>query len=360
MKKLSLIVLSLLLGILAFGQGTDGGDKVSVQSALGFLNIPSDSRSAGMGDLNVGTPVDPYSHQYNPSKYLFGDVKAGFSLSYSPWLRNLVKDMNLSGISGYYKLDSLQSVSASFRYFSMGSLRFTDGNNTQFIGDKTAYQLSFDAAYARKLSQYFGASVTFRYALSDFYPSHEGYKKGWGVAADLNGYFQKDLTLGSMATMVTAGAGITNIGTKVSFKDGAGNSYFMPMMFKLGGSLAGQLDGDNRLMVGLELGRSLVPSSADKRDESSLSGMFSSIGEGDFRSLGWSFGAEYGYKQMLFARAGYHTESDAYTSRDYLTFGLGLKYNIAHLDAAYMIATGNKNDAMANTLRFSVAIDLFK
>lgn len=356
MKKIYLLLITVIISLPnIYAQSTQSNN---VQTALGFLTIPTDARSAGMGDMGVGTTPDLYSHQYNPSKYLFGKSDASIMASYSPWMRKLVNDMSLSTIAGHYRLDSLQSLSASFRYFAMGDMKFSDDNAAP-MGEKTAYQLSFDAAYARKLSQYIGGSISFRYALSDFYPSTSGYKKGWGLAADLNVYYQRDVTIGNMPSIVTAGTSITNIGTKVSFHNDQ-PSYFMPMMFKLGTSVTSQLDNQNSLMLGGEIGRSLVPTRADKVDNSAIGGMFSSIGEGNFRSIAWALGAEYAYRKILFARTGYFHESKQFGQRQYLTFGAGLVYKIIHFDFAYLVPTGERYNGLANTVRLSLAVDIAK
>jgi hypothetical protein len=325
------------------------------QTALDFLTLPMDSRSAGIGDVGIATPTDAYAHQHNPSKYLFGQAKSGLTLSYSPWLRNLVKDMNILALSGYYVIDSLQSASASLRYFSMGDMDFYD-DLLQYTGNRSPYQLAFDVAYARKLSQYFGGSIGFRYALADLYPSTSGYKKGWGFATDLSFYFQKDIMLGKIPAKLTAGTSLNNLGTKVSFQKN-GSSYFMPMFFRLGAGLTAGLNEDNSLMLVGELLRSLVPTKADKLDDSSISGMFSSISEGGFRSIVWALGAEYSYRNMLFARFGYHHESEECGNRKYLTFGTGIVYKIVHFDFSYLAPTGSRHNSMGNTLRLSTAID---
>lgn len=358
MKKIFLTITAALVVSLGYSQSTSKVYRETPQGALDFLLLPMDARSSALGESGVGTSSDLYSHFYNPAKYLFGTADAGVSVSYSPWLRNLVKDMNISSVSGFYRLDELQTISASFRYFSMGDMDFMDEESV-FMGNNDPYQLAFDAAYARKLGEHFGASLTFRFAYADLYPSYGDYKKGWGVAADLNAYYNRNLDLFGKSSLLTIGAGLTNIGTKVSFyKDG--DDYFMPMNLKLGAALGMKIDEENSISLNGELSHSLVPTEEKDRDKSSVSAMFSSFGKGGLSSIIWGIGGEYGYKETLFARMGYYHESEKRGNRQSLSFGAGVAYKIAHIDIAYIVPTGLKDDAMGNTLRFSIGIDISK
>lgn len=353
MKKIYLLAVVALFGV---GSLHAQNYANTVQSTLEFMNIPMDARAAGMGDLGVATTPDGHSHQYNPSKYLFDSSKAGAALTYSPWMRNLVKDMNISSVTGYYKLDDMQSISASFKYFSLGDMVFMDDDGRE-TSTEHPYELTFDAAYARKLSENFGLGVTFRYALSNIFPSIDNYSKGWAITADIGAYYHKPTTVIGLPSLVTAGASIGNIGTKVSYVDD-GASYFMPMALKLGAGITSDLDDANKLMLGLELSRSLVPTSTEDLDKSSLSGMFASLGEGNFRSVAWSFGAEYSFNNMFYARAGYYYQDKNWGNRQNFTFGAGVKYKIIYFNAAYLVPTSTKHNPMGNTLRLSIAVDI--
>ena len=356
MRKTIFLLLLIYFGLTIISSAqTSTSYSKKPQTALDFLTLPLDSRAAGIGDMGIGTPADAYSHQYNPSKYLFGTAKGGLSLSYSPWLRNLVKDMHIAAISGYYLIDSLQAISSSFRFFAMGEMDFYDEHST-YTGSRSPYQLAFDVAYSRKLSKYLGASIAFRGALADLYPATAGYKNAWGLGADLSFYYNRDLELGGLPSKFTAGASLTNIGTKVSFQKN-GSSYFMPMAFKLGTALTSEFNDENALMIGAEISRSLVPTKAENLDDSSISGLFSSIGEGNLRSIVWALGAEYNLSNTLFGRFGYHHESKEFGNRKYLTFGAGLMYQNFNFDFSYLVPTGDHNNSMGNTLRLSVAFN---
>ena len=85
-----------------------------------FLTIAPDSRAGAMGDVGAATSPDLYSLHWNPAKFAFIDGKAGVGISYAPWLRAIVPDMNIAYLSGYYRVDSKQVVAASLTYNSYG------------------------------------------------------------------------------------------------------------------------------------------------------------------------------------------------------------------------------------------------
>jgi hypothetical protein len=351
MKKITAL---LLFGWGALGMQAQDRAVRTPQTALDFLTIPMDARAAGLGDMGAGTTPDRYAHQYNPVKYLFDDAESGVFLSYTPWARNLVRDMNLTHVGGFYRLAERQSLSASIRYFAMGDMDFTDDNGAINAPGVSAYQMAVDVAYALRLSEYAGLSVAFRYALADLYP-REGYKKGWGLAGDIAFYFHRPLRLGAMPALFTFGASLTDIGTKISFRDGP-DSYFMPLTFKLGAGLTGTLTDDHRVMLAAEVQRAMAPVSEADRQRSTMGGFIASFSNGV--SPGFGIGAEYGYRNFLFGRLGYHHESAEWSYRQYLTLGAGCAYKIVHLDVAFLVSTGIAHGAMDNTVRFSLAVDI--
>jgi hypothetical protein len=356
MKRITTL---LLFGLGAASLQAQNKTVATPQTALDFLTIPMDARAAGFGDMGVGTTPDHYAHQYNPAKYLFGEppadaAKSGAFLSYSPWARSLVKDMNLTHIGGFYRLDERQSLSASIRHFAMGDMDFTDENGAFSTPAISAYQTAVDVAYARKLSPHIGLSVGFRYALADLYPK-EGYKKGWGVAGDIAFYYCRPLQTGNIPLLLTLGASLTDIGTKITFRHNA-DSYFMPLTFKLGAGLTGTLAENHKLMLAAEMQRAMTPASENERSRSTIGGFIASFGNGI--PPGFGIGAEYGYRGFLFARMGYHHESATWSYRRYLALGGGGVYKIVHLDLAFLVSTGIAHGAMDNTVRFSLAVDI--
>jgi hypothetical protein len=354
-RKLSVLLLLMITGLVSL-QAQSNGASYEPQTVLEFLDYSIDSRSSAMGAAGIATSGDIYAYNNNPSKYLFDNVKGGIGVSYTPWMRNLVKDMFIMSVGGHYIIDSVQSISASCRGFSLGNITFRDQQGER-TNSANPYQLSFDAAYSRKLSEYFSASIAFRASMADLFQRVDGYNVGYGVTGDLSVYFNKGITFISLPSKITAGASLTNIGTKVSFRKNSG-SYFMPAAFRLGFALTSNLDNDNSLMIAGEMMRSLVPTKVENLDDSSIGGIFSSISEGNWNSMGWSIGAEYSYSKLIFGRMGYHYESELHGMRQNLAFGVGMALNFFNLDFSYLVPTGSYNDSMGNIIRVSLAFKL--
>ena len=121
-KKIVAVVLSLIIlsgTTLLFAQQS-AGQLNAIQTVVPFLTIAPDSRAGAMGDAGVATSPDVYSQHWNPAKFAFIDGNAGLGISYSPWLRNLVPDINIAYLAGYKRLDSKQVLSASLLYSSLG------------------------------------------------------------------------------------------------------------------------------------------------------------------------------------------------------------------------------------------------
>ena len=64
-------------------------------------SIAPDARAGGMGDIGAATDPDVMSQYWNPAKYPFSISRAGVALNYTPWLRQLVSDMDLACLAGY-------------------------------------------------------------------------------------------------------------------------------------------------------------------------------------------------------------------------------------------------------------------
>ena len=358
MKK-TLFTIALVAGTLcAKAQQTDTYNLAN--AGMTFLTIPVDARSAGMGDLGVATTVSNYAHQHNAAKYLFADPaqKGGISLGYTPWLRKLVKDMNIASVSGFYRIDDLQTVSASFRYFSMGDLRLID--DEQIEGTTSSpYELAVDLAYSRKLGENFAMSLAMRYGVSDIARHAGSYytnKTAHVLAFDLTAYYRKDISLFGQSTLLGAGFAVKNIGSKLKY--GEDNKLFLPGELKLGANLATNLNAHNRVSLGLELGKYLVSADPADADKSLFSGIAASFNDGaQFKEIVWQLGAEYGYNEMLFLRAGYFHENEKRGNRQYVTFGAGVAYKSVHLDGSYLVTTSNRNNPLENTFRLSLSMD---
>jgi hypothetical protein len=127
---LKLTALVMLLGgsITATNAQTSATNNINVvTTAVPFLRVSPDARSAGMGDVGIATSADAYSGFWNNAKTPFATSKLSVAATYTPWLSDLkLNDVYLLNLGGYYKLSDLQAVNLGVRYFSLGNIQFTD------------------------------------------------------------------------------------------------------------------------------------------------------------------------------------------------------------------------------------------
>ncbi len=351
-----------------------------VNSAVTSQTIAPDARAAGMGDVGAATDPDVNSQYWNPAKYPFAISKAGVALNYTPWLRQLVNDMDLAYLSGYYRIGDYSAVSGSLRYFSLGEVSTSSGvDNT---GDMTInpYEMSLDVAYSLMLSEHFSLAAAVRFIYSDLtYDYTEDTTPGSAFAADLSCYYQNYFNMGSRECQLGLGMNISNIGSKITF-GGDDNSEFIPTNLRLGASVMIPIDEYNRFTIAADANKLLVPTYPQQRDGesnedfeqrkqkeyydcSSISGIFKSFHDApggfkeEMQEINWSLGAEYVYHDQFSIRAGYHNESENKGNRKYFTVGAGFKMSVFSLDAGYVIATA-KSNPLDQTLRFSLSFDM--
>ena len=360
----------------------DGRDINTVTTAVPFLMIAPDSRSGGMGDVGVATTPDANSQHWNPAKYSFAKNAMGFSVSYTPWLRALIPDINLAYLSGYKKIDDKQSVSASLLYFSIGDITFTNDQG-QTMGQFSPNEFAIDAAYSRLFGDNISGSVALRYINSNLTGGIEVggavSHPGQSIAADVSSYYQKDVIFSGKESKVAFGINFSNIGAKISYTENA-DKDFIPMNLRLGGALTTQLDDYNSIMFTADLNKLLVPTPPIYSDSvgddgkqlilygkdpnvSVPTGLFQSFydapagGKEELREITYSVGLEYWYAKQFAIRGGYFHEHATKGNRKFFTLGLGLKLNVFGLDFAYLIPTAQKHP-LENTLRFTLTFDL--
>lgn len=367
-KKILLIGLFSLATVILYAQQTS-----NIITAVPSLSIAPDARGGGMGDVGAATLPDVYSQYWNPAKYAFLESKAGASISYTPWLSKIVNDIALIYATGYYKFgnEDNQAISASIRYFSIGDIEQTDLEG-MFLSRVSPYEMAFDVAYSRKLSETFSGSVALRYIRTDYSTSADDETTpGNAFAADIAGYNESYVMLGSAESLLGLGFNISNIGSKISM-NGGDRSYFLPTNMRIGGSLTYPLDDVNSLAINLDLNKLLVPERPKQRDDenindyqarvekvenkTSIGGIFDSFSNSPLLSS-WSAGAEYSYNNQFMVRGGYYNESEKLGNRKYFSFGAGFKMNAFQLDAAYLISTADSNP-LDQTLRFSIGFDM--
>lgn len=344
-----------------------------VQTAVVSQSIASDARAVGLGDIGVSTEPDVYSQAWNPAKYPFTISRAGFAVSYTPWLRYLTDGIALINAQGYYRLGDYQALSASVRYFTLGDVTVSGTDYTV-----NPYEFGVDLAYSRMLSERFSAAIALRYMYSDLSGHYDdNTTPGSAFAADIAMYWNNYLFLGRRECNLAWGLNISNIGTKINY--GSDYSYFIPTTLRLGINLSVPLNEFNRFSISAEADKLLVPSlplqgedelyedyqerlREDYYDKSSIAGIFTSFGDsergfkGEMEEIRFGLGAEYVYNDKFFLRAGYHHESPMQGNRKYATFGAGFKLNVLAVDASYCCATtaGNPLD---QTLRVSLMFD---
>ena len=384
-KRMRLYILALLtlLALPAAAQKEDFFNPVN--TSVTSQTIAPDARSAGMGDVGVATDPDVVSQYWNPAKYPFTISRAGVALNYTPWLRELVNDMDLAYLAGYYRIGDYSAVSASLRYFSLGEVFLGTSDDAMTINP---YEMSLDVAYSLMLSETFSIGAAVRWIYSDLtYDYTSDTAPGSAFAADLACYYQNYINLGQRECQLGLGLNISNIGSKISF-GGDNNSEFIPTNMRLGASLMIPIDEYNRFTIAADANKLLVPTYPKQEDGestedyqervqknyydvSSISGIFKSFGDApgglkeELQEVQWSVGGEYVYHDKFALRAGYHHESANKGNRKYFTVGAGFKMSVLSLDAGYVIATA-KSNPLDQTLRFSLSFgmdglkDLFK
>lgn len=347
-----------------------------VTTSVTSQSIAPDARSAGMGDVGAATDPDVVSQYWNPAKYPFNISRAGVAINYTPWLRQLVSDIDLAYVAGYYRIGDYSAVSASLRYFSLGEVQMSDDEHLTI----NPYEMSFDVAYSLMLSEHFSLGAAVRWIYSDLtYDFTSDTAPGSAFAADLSCYYQNYLNIGERECQLGLGLNISNIGSKISF-GGDNNSEFIPTNMRLGASLMVPIDEYNRFTIAADANKLLVPTypkqnegesteayqervQKDYYDVSSISGIFKSFGDApggfkeELQEIQWSVGAEYIYHDKFALRAGYHHESENKGNRKYFTVGAGFKMSVFSLDAGYVIATA-KSNPLDQTLRFSLSFDM--
>ena len=374
--------LSLLLLLPASAAAQIDKNKIfnPVYTAVTSQTIAPDARAAGMGDVGAATDPDVNSQYWNPAKYPFTISRAGVSLNYTPWLRELVNDMYLANLAGYYRIGDYSAVSGSLRYFNMGEVMMSSsqsGSNDMTINP---YEMSMDLAYALMLSEHLSLSAGVRWIYSDLtYDYTSETSPGSAFAADIAAYYQNYVDIGQRECQLGIGLNLSNIGSKINFGS-TDNSEFIPTNMRLGASLMIPVDEFNRFTIAADANKLLVPTrpiqkdgeskvdydtrlQRDYYDVSSIGGIFKSFSDApgglkeELQEVSWSLGGEYIYNDKFALRAGYHHESETKGNRKYFTVGAGFKMNAFSLDAGYVIATA-KSNPLDQTLRFTLTFDM--
>lgn len=379
-KVIKASLLFVLLPVTAVAQ--EKADQYNpVDYAVVSQTIAPDARAGGMGDVGAATDPDVNSQAWNPAKYPFNISRAGIAVNYTPWLRQLVNDIDQAYVAGYYRIGDYSAVAASFRYFSLGEVMMNDESTTI-----NPYEMAIDASYSLMLSDKLSIAAALRYIYSDLrFTLDEDYDPASAFSADIALYYQNYLNIGSRECQLGLGLDISNIGSKITF-GGDEHSQFLPTNLRLGASLMVPIDEYNRFSISADANKMLVPtrpteqqyneasdkdSYADYEDyldkkyynTSSISGIFKSFGDApggfkeELQEIQWCVGAEYVYHDQFSLRAGYRHQSENKGNLKYFTVGGGFRMSAFSLDAGYVIAT-TKSNPLDQTLRFTLTFDM--
>lgn len=384
MRKVTLVLLFIFSSQLSKAQNPTN----VITTAVPFLMVAGDARSAGMGDNGVATTADAFSQQYNPAKYAFSLEKQGFSASYTPYLTQLVNDISLGQVTYYNRFKERSAVGASLRYFSLGEIQLTDINGEQLYIVKPN-ELAVDVSYSLKLSDRFAMAVAGRFISSNLriQDGSNDNRAARSYAVDVAAFYQsEEMAFTDFNGRLRFGMNMQNLGPKINYDQtqNAENSNFLPSNLKIGSGFDFILDDYNKVSLNVEFAKLLVPTpqqpkdldgdgtiSVAEREASRLAynkigwseGIFKSFGDApgglseEFQEITYAVGSEYTYQDSFAFRMGYFHESPAKGARKYYTLGAGFTYNVVKIDLSYLFSASRVNNPLENTLRFSLTFN---
>ena len=385
MKKLPLLFICLIIVSIANAQ--DSFNRV-ITTGVPFLMVAADARAAGLGDQGVATSADAFSQQWNPAKYAFALDKQGFSVSYTPYLTDLVNDISLAQVTYFNKLNERSAFAGSLRYFGLGGieLRQTGDPNEAFV-TVSPNEFAVDGSYSLKLSEKFAMSIGARYIRSSLKVATDtgDASPASSFAIDVAGFYQsEEIAYNEFNGRWRAGFNIQNLGPKISYDNSELINNFLPANLKVGTGFDFILDDYNKVAVNLEFNKLLVPTpqlGIDLNGDEIVDADDTTIANEDYRSIGWtsgifkSFGdapdgfseelkeityaagAEYLYQDSFAMRLGYFHESPVKGARQFFSLGAGFKYTTIKVDVSYLFSASKVKNPLENTLRFSLTFN---
>ena len=382
-----------LLASAATAQAQNQANPHTITTAVPILTLAPDARSSALGDAGVATSPDANATYFNPGKLGFVPYKYSVGLSYSPWLRNITDDMSISYLSGYAKVGARSAFGVSMTYFDLGTIDYTTDNNTRY-GSFSPKEYTFAVSYGLQLTDNLGLGATARYIRSNLIGAigNNDAQSGNAAAVDLGMYYKKDLSVGTGVYNLALGAAISNVGNKITYRDPT-NPSFLPTTLKLGTAITREIDQYNKITLAFDASKLLVPSpyyeeplvggtQADRdaqferikqknkelNAQNFVGAIFTSFGDApggfkeELREIVLSTGLEYNYNDLLYARGGYFYEAPDKGDRQYVSLGLGVRYQVFGIDGTYLVPTGSgtKNNPLAQTIRIGLHFNLNK
>ena len=397
LKYVLIIAFFILTGNLLQGQISSGilggGELNTIQTSVPFLTITPDARAAGMGDLGAASTADVSSQHWNVAKYAFAEAKGGFAITHTPWLRNLIPNINMGYLSGYYRINEKNTVSSSLRYFSLGTISFSSIRGGPVVGQYHPKEFAVDAGYSRLITDHFSAGGAIRYIHSDLTSGQntangQKTKPGTSLAGDLGLFYQSDIQVGSKYTQWAFGVNISNIGTPISYTEDATKTP-IPTNLRLGGRFEYYISEKHSVSLNADVNKLMVPTPpvydtdtatgdyfvvrGKETPESVVAGMFQSFYDApgvlredgtysvfieEMHEIAYSIGVEYNFDNLLVVRSGYFHEHSTKGNRKYVTTGLCVKNRIFSLDISYLFPTNGQNSPLANTFRITFTTEL--
>ncbi|MBP6182313.1 type IX secretion system outer membrane channel protein PorV [Flavobacterium sp.] len=383
MKKITSVFICLF--IISFANAQEQNRVIT--TGVPFLLVSADARAAGMADIGVASSADAFSQQWNPAKYAFAIDKQGFSVSYTPYLTDLVNDISLGQLTYYNKLNERSAFAGSFRYFGLGEIELREtGNADEVPRIVSPNEFALDGSYSLKLSERFSMAVAGRYIRSSLKVATDNgdASPASSFAVDIAGFYQsEEIAYTDFNGRWRAGFNIQNLGPKISYDNDEFSTNFLPANLKLGTGFDFILDDFNKVALNLEFNKLLVPTpqnpdlngdgtvtteetaqnQEDYRSIGWVSGVFKSLGDApdgfseELKEFTYAAGAEYLYQDSFAMRLGYFHESPQKGARQFFSLGAGFKYTIVKVDVSYLFSASKVKNPLENTLRFSLTFN---
>jgi Type IX secretion system protein PorV len=292
-----------------------------------------------------------------------------------------LNDVYLAYLAGYKKIDDRQAIGFGLRYFSLGSIDFTDEQGNP-LGTGNPNEFDISVGYSRKLSEKLSAGVGAKFIFSNLATGQqvEGItiKPAIAGAADLSLTYRTPVKSARKGSDFTLGVAVSNLGNKVTYTASTVRD-FIPTNLGIGGAFKLALDDFNSITFTTDFNKLLVPTPcddpdptvcdqdgngvADYRELAPVRAIFTSFGDAaggfqeELKEITLGGGIEYWYDDQFAVRAGYFHEHYSKGNRKYFSVGLGVKYNVFGLNFSYIVPTSNRRNPLDNTLRFSLLFD---